>query len=81
MFRLLLLHRAADPLRSKAAFSALPRLDVGEWQGKMLQNGVPLSLKKLGRPAPGQYAVWCGGAFLGLGTVGENAEGMRLKRF
>ncbi len=64
-----------------SAFSALPRLDVGEWQGKMLQNGVPLSLKKLGRPAPGQYAVWCGGVFLGLGTVEENAEGMRLKRF
>ncbi len=64
-----------------SAFSCLPRLDVGEWQARMLTNGVALSLGKLGHPAPGRYSVWGDGAFLGLGTVEENAAGMRLKRF
>ena len=63
------------------AFAALPRFEVGEWQGRMLSNGVALSLKKLGDPRPGQYAVWQDGAFLGLGTVAPGADGMRLKRF
>ncbi|WMJ83596.1 tRNA pseudouridine(55) synthase TruB [Oscillospiraceae bacterium LTW-04] len=63
------------------AFVTLPRLEVGEWQGKMLSNGVALSLKKLGNPEPGQYAVWQSGIFLGLGTVAPDADGMRLKRF
>ena len=64
-----------------AAFTTLPRFEVGEWQGKMLSNGVALSLKKLGNPEPGQYAVWQGGIFLGLGTVDSDSDGMRLKRF
>lgn len=64
-----------------AAFTTLPRFEVGEWQGKMLSNGVPLSLKKLGNPEPGQYAVWQGGIFLGLGSVDPDSDGMRLKRF
>lgn len=64
-----------------AAFATLPRFEVGEWQGKMLSNGVPLSLKKLGNPEPGRYAVWQGEAFLGLGTVDPDSDGMRLKRF
>jgi len=63
------------------AFVSLPRMNVGEWQGKMLSNGVALSLQKLKNPAPGRYAVWCGETFLGLGTVEEGAAGMRLKRF
>ncbi|MFV0497998.1 MAG: tRNA pseudouridine(55) synthase TruB [Candidatus Fimivivens sp.] len=63
------------------AFATLPRLAVGTWQGKMLSNGVVLSLKKLGNPQPGQYAVWEGDIFLGLGTVTPEADGMRLKRF
>lgn len=63
------------------AFAALPRFEVGEWQGKMLSNGVPLSLKKLENPQPGQYAVWQDGVFLGLGSVAPDADGMRLKRF
>lgn len=63
------------------AFAALPRFEVGEWQGGMLTNGVALSLKKLGNPAPGQYAVWQDKSFLGLGTVLPDADGMRLKRF
>ncbi len=63
------------------AFAALPRMNVGEWQAGMLKNGVPLSLKKLGDPAPGRYGVWQGNLFLGLGTVEPGAAGMRLKRF
>lgn len=64
-----------------AAFTTLPRFEAGEWQGKMLSNGVALSLQKLGNPPPGQYAVWQGGEFLGLGTVDPGVDGMRLKRF
>ena len=64
-----------------AAFATLPRFEVGQWQGTMLSNGVALSLKKLGHPQPGQYAVWQDGEFLGLGTVAPGADGMRLKRF
>ena len=64
-----------------AAFSLLPRFEVGEWQGKMLCNGVALSLNKLGHPAPGKYAVWGQGVFLGLGTVGAQEDCMRLRRF
>jgi len=64
-----------------SAFESLPRLDVGEWQAKMLKNGVVLSLGKLGAPSPGRYAVWSEGTFLGLGTVEENAAGMRLRQF
>ncbi len=63
------------------AFATLPRFEVGEWQGRMLSNGVALSLNKLGDPLPGRYAVWQGEAFLGLGTVAAGADGMRLKRF
>ena len=63
------------------AFDTLPRMDVGQWQAKMLKNGVALSLGKLDNPAPGRYSVWCGGDFLGLGTVEENKPGMRLKIF
>ncbi|HWP50316.1 MAG TPA: tRNA pseudouridine(55) synthase TruB [Clostridia bacterium] len=71
-----------DRLRPvSAAFATLPRFQVGEWQGKMLLNGVPLSLEKLGHPEPGSYAVWQDGTFLGLGTVAPDADGMRLKRF
>lgn len=63
------------------AFSSLPRINVGEWQGKMLSNGVALSLKKLGHPDEGSYAVWQGESFLGLGTVDSAADCMRLKKF
>lgn len=63
------------------AFRSLPVLKVGEWQGKMLTNGVALSLKKLGHPAPGSYSVWLDDEFLGLGTVDENSDAMRLKKF
>jgi len=63
------------------AFAHLPKLEVGEWQGRMLSNGVPLSLKKLGRLDPISYSVWCGGTFLGMGTVFEEEQCMRLKRF
>ena len=71
-----------DRLRpSSEAFSALPRMEVGEWQAKMLRNGVALSLGKLGMPAPGRYSVWRESDFLGLGVVEENAAGMRLKQF
>jgi tRNA pseudouridine55 synthase len=68
-------------LPASTAFRTLPRYPVGEWQAKMLKNGVALSLSKLGNPAPGRYAVWHGEEFLGLGTVEENAAGMKLKRF
>jgi len=63
------------------AFATLPRMNVGEWQGKMLSNGVALSLKKLGRPDDGSYAVWQGETFLGLGTVDTAADCMKLKKF
>lgn len=64
-----------------AAFTTLPRFEVGEWQGKMLCNGVALSLKKLGNPESGRYAVWQQSVFLGLGTVNQGEDCMRLKRF
>ena len=63
------------------AFSALVRLDVGEWQAKMLKNGVRLSLPKLGNPESGVYAVWSGGEFLGLGTADRETGAMTLKQF
>lgn len=63
------------------AFKALPRLDVGQWQAKMLRNGVSLSLPKLGFPEAGKYTVWYEEEFLGLGTVEENAKGIKMKRF
>ena len=47
----------------------------------MLENGVALSLSKLGSPKPGRYAVWLKDRFLGLGTVEPDAPGMKLKRF
>jgi tRNA pseudouridine55 synthase len=50
------------------AFAAPPRLETGEWQAKMLSNGVRLQLDKLGNPPPGRYSVWSEGRFLGLGT-------------
>ena len=59
----------------------MPRLCVGEWQAHMLENGVALSLSKLGSPKPGRYAVWLKDRFLGLGTVEPDAPGMKLKRF
>lgn len=63
------------------ALAALPRLETGSWQAGMLKNGVPLRLDKLDNPPPGRYTVWCGGDFLGLGTVEPEAEGIRLKQF
>ena len=68
-------------LPASEAFSGLPRLCVGEWQAHMLENGVALSLSKLGSPKPGRYAVWLKDRFLGLGTVEPDAPGMKLKRF
>jgi hypothetical protein len=62
-------------------FSPYPRLNVGRWQAEMLQNGVVLSLSKLNNPPPGQYALWCEEAFLGLAWVDEQKQGMRLKKF
>ncbi len=73
-----LLDRLLPP---SAAFSSLPRFSVGEWQARMLENGVALRLSKLGNPAPGRYAVWHKDRFLGLGTVEKQADGMKLKRF
>lgn len=64
-----------------SAFSQLPRLTVGAWQARMLGNGVALHLDKLDFPAPGRYAVWADGRFLGLGVVEPGADGMRLHRF
>ena len=63
------------------AFETLPKLNVGQWQGKMLSNGVPLSLKKLGKLSEEKYSVWCDGVFLGLGTVDFEESCMRLKKF
>ena len=63
------------------AFAHLPKLEVGEWQGRMLSNGVPLSLKKLGKLDPVSYTIWYNGNFLGVGTVFEEEQCMRLKRF
>lgn len=68
-------------LPPSAALASLPRLTVGEWQARMLENGVALSLPKLGNPAPGQYSVWHRDRFLGLGTVEDGGQGMKLKRF
>ncbi len=62
---------------SHTAFS-YPKLMIGEWQKKMLLNGVRLSVKKLGNPNEGNYTVWFGEEFLGLGTVVE--EELRLKQ-
>jgi tRNA pseudouridine55 synthase len=62
-------------------FAQLPRLETGPWQARMLENGVALRLDKLGYPAPGRYAVWQDGRFLGLGVVEPDAEGLRLHRF
>lgn len=64
-----------------AAFSALPRLEAGEWQAKMLRNGVRLGLSKLGNPPGGVYAVWSGGEFLGLGTADQETGQMTLRQF
>jgi len=64
-----------------SAFESLPRLDVGQWQGRMLSNGVALSLKKLGPLEEGSYSVWCEDVFLGMGTVYIDEQCMRLKRF
>lgn len=68
-------------LPTSTAFVTLPRFEVGQWQGKMLINGVALSLKKLGNPEPGKYAVWQENVFLGLGTINPAEDCMRLKRF
>ncbi len=68
-------------LPASSAFASLPQLPVGEWQARMLENGVALSLPKLGSPQPGRYAVWAQERFLGLGTIEPGGEGMRLKRF
>ena len=65
--------------RDKSAH--LPKLEVGEWQGRILSNGVPLSLKKLGKLDPVSYTIWYDGNFLGVGTVFEEEQCMRLKRF
>ena len=64
-----------------SAFESLPRLEVGQWQGRMLSNGVALSLKKLGKIDDGRYSVWCEGVFLGMGTVSNTEQCMRLKKF
>jgi len=64
-----------------SAFESLPRLEVGQWQGRMLSNGVALSLKKLGKLDDGRYSVWCEGIFLGMGTVSNAEQCMRLKKF
>ncbi|MBR6736207.1 MAG: tRNA pseudouridine(55) synthase TruB [Oscillospiraceae bacterium] len=63
------------------AFKTLQKLEVGQWQAKMLTNGVALSLPKLGFPEPGRYAVWHEDTFLGLGLVDEGSKGMKMKRF
>lgn len=63
------------------AFESLPKYSVGEWQAKMLSNGVPLSLEKLGNPDAGSYSVWHEDKFLGLGTVLSGEDCMRLKKF
>ncbi|MEG1773755.1 MAG: tRNA pseudouridine(55) synthase TruB, partial [Oscillospiraceae bacterium] len=64
-------------LPCSAALETLPRLDVGEWQSTMLQNGVPLRLDKLGQPDDGRYTLWHDGHFLGLGVASDG--GMRLR--
>lgn len=64
-----------------AAFTSLPAMQVGEWQAKMLCNGVALSLKKLDFPSDGCYSVWNNDLFLGLGTVSNAEDCMKLKKF
>ena len=64
-----------------SAFENLTKLEVGQWQGKMLSNGVALSLKKLGYLEDGCYSVWCEGTFLGMGIVSNAEQCMRLKKF
>lgn len=60
-------------------FSDLPQLEAGEWQARMLKNGVALGLDKLGNPPAGRYSLWSRGEFLGLATAGPDG-GMRLKQ-
>ena len=60
------------------AFADCPRIQTGAWQRKMLANGVPLLLDKLGHPAAGCYTLWCGEEFLGIGEVAEQDDCIRM---
>ena len=65
-------------LPTESLFSHLPRITTGEWQKKMIANGVPLMLDKLRNPQVGQYTLWCNEEFLGVFEVLEDADTIKM---
>ena len=63
------------------AFDSFERLNLDDWQAKMLKNGVSLSLSKLGDPASASYAVYHNNQFIGLGNADFETRTMKLKQF
>ena len=46
------------------AFKEFEDIEAGEWQARMIENGVKLKREKMGNPKDGYYRIWHKGKFL-----------------